>query len=159
MSTNIDKTDQRYLQFSLGLENFAMPLIRVREVVGMPETTPIPYAPTYFLGMMNLRGQVISVVDLRKKKGITPKPNNPEQAVVIVDLSPIYLGVVVDSVNKVVALQPDQIEPAPDMEGAKKLEYMLGVFRLEEQLSIVLDIGKLLNVEDLRSIERTEKAA
>jgi purine-binding chemotaxis protein CheW len=158
MEASKDSTENRFLQFSLGKENYAIPLLGVREVVGVPETTPIPYTPPYFVGMMNLRGQVISVIDLRKKMNITPKANNPESAVVIVDLNPVYLGLLVDSVNRVVALEGEQLQPAPDMEGGKRLDYMTGVFRMDEQLTAVIDVRKLLNLEDLKSIG-SKKAA
>jgi purine-binding chemotaxis protein CheW len=88
-------TGNRYLSFSLGTEEYAIPLLAVKEVIAMPEFTSVPYTPSHFLGIMNLRGQVISVMDLRKKLGIKPG-STAETAVIICDLSPLCIGVVVD---------------------------------------------------------------
>src|SRR5688500_4394511 len=94
-------SSNRYICFSLGDENFAIPLLAVREVIGVPEVTPIPQTPAYFLGIMNLRGLVISVMDLRTKLGIKPK-GGTEETVMILDLGNFNLGVLVDQVTQVV---------------------------------------------------------
>lgn len=98
----------RYLNFSLGEEEFAIPLLSVKEVIAVPETTPIPHTPPHFLGIMNLRGQVISVIDLRKKFSINTK-NTEETSVIILDLKNHFLGVVVDSVTSVLAIKNSDI--------------------------------------------------
>jgi len=85
---------QRYLAFSLGKEQYAIPLLQVKEVIGQTETTPMPYAPAHFKGIMNLRGQVISVIDLRLKFKMEAKESEGQTAIIILDLSPLSLGVV-----------------------------------------------------------------
>src|SRR4051812_41249332 len=97
----------RFLSFSLGNEEYGVPLLAVKEVIAMPEITPIPYTPSYFLGIMNLRGQVISVMDLRQKLGVKPSQSS-ETAVIICDLNSLSIGVVVDSINSV--LNPVEAE-------------------------------------------------
>ena len=82
---------ERFLCFSLGAEEYAIPLLVVREVIAMPEYTPVPYTPPYFLGIMNLRGQVISVMDLRQKLGLKPR-SDAETTVIICDLNGISLA-------------------------------------------------------------------
>lgn len=89
---------QRYLTFRLAQEFFAIPLLQVKEVIAMPEVTPVPQTPPHFIGIMNLRGQVITVLDLRLKLGIKPQ-KGAETAVVIRDLADVSVGVVVDSVE------------------------------------------------------------
>jgi purine-binding chemotaxis protein CheW len=146
----------RYLSFALGPEEYAIPLLSVKEVIAMPEFTPIPYSPAYFLGIMNLRGQVISVLDLRSKMGIKSQ-NTAETSVIICDLSPLVLGVVVDSINSVLAPNESEISPRPDVQNGKNMEYITGVFRKEKNLVLFLDIAKTLSVEDQIAAARASK--
>ena len=99
MST-IETSGERYLCFSLGEETFAIPLLSVREVIAVPEITRVPQTPAHFMGIMNLRGQVISILDLRTKMGIKVQKTS-ETPVIICDLSPLCVGVVVDSIQAV----------------------------------------------------------
>lgn len=147
----------RYLEFSLGDECYAIPLLKVREVIAVPNTTPIPHSPPYFMGIMNLRGQVISILDIRKKLGIKPNEESSETAVIIVDLDPIFLGIVVDSVNKVLAISEHDVGDRPSLEG-KNTDYITGVYRVEDKLTILMDIGKALDVKD-KSLLQNAKAA
>ena len=151
--------EERHLEFSLGKEQYAIPLLKVREVIAVPKTTPIPHTPNHFVGIMNLRGQVISVIDTRKKLGIPVSENKESEiAVIIVDLSPIFLGVIVDSVNKVLSLAPSDVSPPPAMDG-KNLKYITGVYRTEERMTIMMDIGKALDINDLQIAEANQKVA
>lgn len=150
----------RYLCFSLGNEEFAIPLLKVKEVIGVPETTSIPQSPGYFVGIMNLRGSVISILDLRIKLGFKPQ-NSSETTVIILDLGETNLGMVVDCVNSVVAIPSDQISPKPAIESSKVADYITGVFRKQEHLVLLLNIEKSLSVEDRTTLSRaaTAKAA
>jgi purine-binding chemotaxis protein CheW len=152
-----DNSD-RFLEFTLGEESYAIPLLKVREVIAIPKTTPIPNTPSHFVGIMNLRGQVISVLDIRKKMGITPNKNQEEAAVVIVDLDPVYMGIVVDSVNKVLAPKADEVGDKPKIEG-NNTNFITGTYRSGDKLTVFLDIGKALNVEDLEIAKTGVEAA
>jgi purine-binding chemotaxis protein CheW len=140
-------TQQRYLCFNLGKEEFAIPLLTVKEVIGVPELTPIPQMPPYFLGMMNLRGNVITVMDLRTKLGIKPQPSE-EQAVVIVEIGHLRLGCVVDCVNAVMTLNQEEVLEKPHMENSKASQAVTGVIRKEQGLILVIDIAKALSLDD-----------
>ena len=140
---------KRFLAFSLGQEQFAIPLLSVKEVIAKPDYTPIPHTPAHFLGIINLRGQVISVVDMRTKFGIKADPS-AETAVIICDLHPLSIGVVVNSVNSVLSLTEDKISPPPEIESSKKTDHFLGVAKHDNKLVLLLDIAKALGVEDLR---------
>lgn len=137
----------RYLCFSLGSEEFAMPLLSVREVIGVPEFTPIPQAPSYYLGMMNLRGQVISVIDLRTKLGVKGN-KSAETSVVIIDLGENSMGLMVDSVNSVLTPTAENISAPPDLAKTPASEFVTSVYRKEDHLILVLDILKVLSRED-----------
>jgi purine-binding chemotaxis protein CheW len=146
--------DLRYLVFSLGKEQYAIPLLQVKEVIAHTDTTPMPYTPPYFKGIMNLRGQVISVIDLRLKFKMPAKENGRQTAFVILDLSPLSLGIVVDSVDTVVALSKEEISATPDVESTKT-DYVQGVARKDKKLILLLDIGRTLSVDDLKALKRT----
>ncbi len=150
-------TLDRYLAFSLGKEEYAIPLLSVREVIAIPEITPVPQSPSHFLGIMNLRGQVISVIDLRTKFGI--KPNSSEEtSVVILDMGDHSLGVVVDSVNSVLSPTMDQISDPPEMDN-KNSEAITKVYRKENNLVLILDVYKTLSKEDKSALARSARAA
>ncbi|OIQ20857.1 MAG: hypothetical protein BM556_02625 [Bacteriovorax sp. MedPE-SWde] len=156
---NVNSELQRFLEFSLGEEDYALPLLSVREVISVPETTPIPKAPSHFLGIMNLRGQVISVVDLRTKLKIKPKENNHEESVIIVDLNGMNLGIVVDSINKVLAFTTDEVNDVPEIESQVNAEYINGVYRKEDALTVLLDVAKVLDLKDLKAVGGLKSAA
>lgn len=137
----------RYLCFDLGTEQFAMPLLMVREVVALPEITIIPQMPSHFLGIINLRGSVISVMDLRVRMGIEKKLNE-ETAVVILDLGDLQLGVVVDRVSSVANLQEDEILAKPHLENGRANDSITGVWQKENKLILLINVAKALSLED-----------
>ena len=159
--TKMKKTNSelnRFIEFSLGKEDYAIPLLMVREVISIPETTPIPKSPSHFLGIMNLRGQVISIVDLRKKLKIEAKKDK-EEAVIIVDIGGMNIGVVVDSINKVLAFSSDEVSDMPEVENQVNTQYIFGVYRKENSLTVLLDIAKVLDLKDMEAINVAKKAA
>lgn len=157
-NTNFGSED-RYLLFSLGIEEYAIPLLKVKEVIAVPTTTPIPYSPPYFSGIMNLRGQIISVVDLRLKLGLKVQGNSPENAVIIADLNGTHVGMIVDSVNSVLAIDPAQRSNPPVMDNSKAAKYLCGIVRREDKLTLLLDIENLLDAKDWSAIQKQKQAA
>jgi purine-binding chemotaxis protein CheW len=139
---------EKFLCFSLGPEEYAVKLMTVKEVIAKPEVTYVPQSPSYFLGIMNLRGQVISVIDLRTKLGVKPN-ESAENAVIIFDIKDAIIGVVVDSVNAVLAPDPNEISDKPEIHGSNKHNYIEGVYRWNDQLVLFLNIAKALGVEDI----------
>lgn len=161
MSQHQFDSNQRYLCFGLGEEEFAVPLLTVREVVAMPETTHMPFMPAYFVGIMNLRGMVISVIDLRQKMQIKPKTNS-ENAVVIIEEGGVSVGVVVDSVNSVLNVtEQDLAENLAAADSKSRMSSVTGVCRKDDRLILLIDILKSLTGDDMSLISRsaTRKAA
>lgn len=150
---------QRYLVFSLAQEEYAVPLLAVKEVIGMTETTPIPFAPSYFKGVINLRGQVISVVDLRVKLNLTKPPKVNESSIIILDLAPLCLGVIVDSIDSVIPLSSKDLSPAPDVETSINKSCLTCIARKDKRLILVLDMKATLNVQDMAVLEPHQKQA
>lgn len=143
----------RYLTFSLGAEEFAIPLLAVKEVIAVPELTPIPFSPEHFLGMMNLRSQVIPVIDLRQKLEVKPHSGKTETAVIICDIGAESLGVKVDSVNSVVTPSLAEISPKPEARGHRNSDFVLAVYRRGKALILLLDIAKVLDANDRQALE------
>lgn len=137
---------KRYLEFYLGGESYAVDLLRVKEVITLPELTTIPKAPSYVCGLMNLRGLVLTVVDLRKKLAITPGADNSQNAVIIFDIDDRLVGAVVDSIQKVLNLSVEKIKPVPD-QGTDKGVHLLGILQVEEKLCMWIDPAQLLDVK------------
>jgi purine-binding chemotaxis protein CheW len=157
MTNDTDVT--KYIVFSLSGEEYGIPLLKVKEVVAIPDITPVPYGPTHFKGIMNLRGQVFSVIDLRLKLKLAKAEINPESAIIILDLNPIHFGIIVDTVESVRSVSSLEVQPPPEMESQIKSDYMTGIVKQDKKLVILLDVEKTLNGEDLRTIRRNAKAA
>lgn len=141
------KKTNRYLCFNLGPEQFAIPLLAVKEVIGLPKVTPVPQSSPQFLGVIDLRGTVISIIDFRKKFNIKSELN-PETTVVILDIGELNIGILVDCVNSVVTMPLDQIKPCPGIESSKSIDHITGVFHKDDQLILMLNVAKALSVDD-----------
>lgn len=151
MSTN-DKIEDysRLIEFSLGSQLYAVPLLKVREVIQVPKITPIPKAPDYFEGVMNLRGQIISIIDMRKKLEISDGAEIKEPAAIIIDLSSDKVGILVDSINTVLHIKEGDILTYAEGKDEKTHPYILDVYnKSEEELVIIVDIEKALDAKDL----------
>jgi purine-binding chemotaxis protein CheW len=144
---------QRYLTFRLSGERYAVPLLATREVIPYVESSPVPYTPAYFKGIINLRGQVISVIDLRLKLRLPEAALTAETAIVILDLqSP--LGVIVDSVDSVVSLKPSEITNLPVAETHGTPCGVIGVARKENDLILLLDAAQAVAMEELKGFRK-----
>lgn len=145
---------EKYICFSLGAEEYAIPLLQLREVIAMPELTPIPKSPPHFLGLMNLRGQVISVLDLRTKAGIKGIGTS-SATVILIDVATTVLGVVVDSVNSVLSPEPEDISESPLVQSQIGTKFITAVYRKANRIILFIDILKIMDLEDLKTIEES----
>lgn len=145
--------NNRFLGFSLGEEKFGIPLLTVREVIAIPEVTPVPQTPKHFLGIINLRGQVISIIDLRQKLTITPK-TGAENAVIIFDINGVSVGGVVDTVTQVYSPKEEDLTEKMELEKTKAAAFISHVYRHNEELILFLDVSKILDVQDQNHIKK-----
>ncbi len=153
-SAHVVTENERFLEFKLGQEMYAIPLLSIKEVISVPETTPIPNSPAHFVGIMNLRGQVITVIDLRKRLSIKANDDKRENAVVIVNIEDVQVGMVVDAIHKVfMADVKTDMQSLPDVAGQVNQAYMRGVLRIDDRLVVLLDLTKVLNVGELGRIK------
>jgi purine-binding chemotaxis protein CheW len=153
---------QRYLTFSLRNEEYAVPLLAVKEVIAMPEVTPVPHTPPHFLGIMNLRGQVVSVVDLRLKFGMKAvAEKQQETGVIIFDFGDFTVGGVVCSINSVLTFSGAEIQPKPEVISHVKTDYITGVAKKGEKLIVILDVVKAFDMSEKLKMSQTaqQKAA
>lgn len=141
----------RYLVFSLSGEQYAIPLLKVKEVIAHSDITPVPQTPPHFKGIMNLRGQVISIVDLKSKFKMPRMDRSQESSIIILDLAPYSLGMIVDSIDSVLPFEPHEISPAPDIESQVSADYITGVATHDKKLVLVLDIARALSLEELKA--------
>jgi purine-binding chemotaxis protein CheW len=161
INSNENKQSEQvtFLQFDLGRESYGVKLLSVKEVITVPEVTPLPNGPSSFQGIMNLRGQIISIVDLRKKLGIKSKENIEEEAVVIVDFDGVSIGLIVDSINKVLCFNLTELVEIPEVQSQVNSKFIQGVHRGDDKLTLVLDLAKIFNLEELQQMAQTEQAA
>jgi purine-binding chemotaxis protein CheW len=138
---------ERYLEFNLANEHYMVDLLSVLEVISMPETTPIPNAPHFIKGIMNLRGQIVTIFDLRKKLGIPIEENNSEVAVMILKINDTQMGVIVDSINRVLSAKKDRISESKEITGQINTKFISSIYRDDEKLIFQLNIQKLIGLE------------
>lgn len=152
-----EEQSARHLIFSLGAEEYAVPILRVKEVIEIPDISPIPHTPKYYMGIMNLRGMVLSIIDLRFKVKGVPLEFGKKSAVIILDFGYFCFGIAVSSVNRVIPIQDEEIKERPSMESSESLEYIEGVVYREKKLILILDVSKALNIEDMSAIKSPQK--
>lgn len=148
----------RYLNFTLGKEKFAMPLLQVKEVIANTETTCVPQAASYFKGIMNLRGQVISVIDLKNKLKIPKSELATESTIIILDIDGLFIGVLVDSVDSVATFTDESISDPPKHDSNTKTEYIVGVARDKNGLTLIIDLRRALNIEEIKHLANQKSA-
>jgi len=152
----ISSEQQKYLEFGVGEECYAVPLFSIREVIPPPETTPLPNGPDYFEGIMNLRGQIISIIDLRRKLKIKTKTPPVQGAVVIIDIESVSVGLVVDSINKVLSFGENDLVDVPEISNQINASFIQGIFKNEDHLTVLLEMR---NVLDMKTINKLKKIA
>jgi len=150
--SGISETRQ-YLTFILDGELFALDISKVREVLDYTKITRVPQMPEFMLGVINLRGSVVPVIDMRTKFGMNKVERTVNTCIVIVEVTldsdNVILGALVDSVQEVFELDPEQIEPPPKIGMRLKTEFIKGMGKKEEKFIIILDIDRVFSTEEL----------
>ena len=139
----------KYLTFALGGEEYGLEILKVREIIGLMEITRVPRMPVFVRGVINLRGKVIPVVDLRLKFGMERQDDTVESCIIVVDLGDILMGVVVDCVSEVLDIADNDIEETPSFGVEIDTEFILGIGKAKGKVIILLDILKVLTAEEI----------
>jgi purine-binding chemotaxis protein CheW len=141
----------KYLTFALASEEYGLPVLRVREIIKMMDITNVPQVPPYVRGVINLRGKVIAVVDLRLKFNLEAMPAGDRTAIIVVELDlpagRTLVGVLVDAVSEVLNIVPDEIEPTPTFGAQVDTTFMLGVAKVKGTVKILLDLNQVFEAE------------
>ncbi len=140
----------KYLTFSLDSEEYGLETLKVREIIGIMDITAIPQMPDFMKGVINLRGKVIPVIDLRLKFGLQPAAYTEQTCIVVVDVGTL-VGIIVDTVQEVLDIDAGQIDPPPPMGAAVDTTFILGMGKVKDDVKILLDIDKVLNSAELVS--------
>jgi purine-binding chemotaxis protein CheW len=138
-----------WVTFRLGDEKYGINVMMVREVLKNTELAPVPGAPYYVLGIINLRGNVVTVIDTRSRFGLPPHDTDDATRIVIVEREGMVVGMMVDSVAEVANLRESQIEFAPNVGNDESAKYIQGVSSQDDELLILIDLEKLLTTEEL----------
>ncbi|WP_291321327.1 chemotaxis protein CheW [Desulfonatronospira sp.] len=157
MANHTQKKDADLLQmvtFNIGGEEFGVEILTVQEIIRMMQITKVPKAPDFVEGVINLRGKVIPVIDLRKRFGLEPKGHDKNTRIVVVEINKMIVGFIVDSVSEVLRIPADTVEPPPPVVAGLDSEYISGVGKLEDRLLILLDLDRLLSREEKKVLSQ-----
>ena len=140
--------------FKLENGEFGVDILKVQEINRMMNITKIPNAPSFTEGVINLRGKIIPIIDLRKKLGFDSKTYDKATRIIVIELDGIVLGFVVDSVSEVLRIPRNTIEPPPSIIGGVESDYIEGVGKLEDRLLILLELKKVFTNSERKGIEK-----
>ena len=153
----------RYLDFSLEDESYCMEILKVKELMGMTDITPLPQTPSFIRGVINLRGQIIPIVDLRLKFGLEFLAYQKRTSIIVAELEidgeQVLMGLVVDSIREVISIPEEKIKVLPYINTRVKAEYVRGVADTPDGMKIVLDVYKILSDEEFVQLKNIVPAS
>jgi purine-binding chemotaxis protein CheW len=146
----------KYLTFGLASEEYGIPVLKVREIIKVMDITAVPQVPSHVRGVINLRGKVIPVIDLRLKFGLPSQADTEHTCIIVVQVdtahTPLMMGVLVDRVSEVLNIVMGEVETPPSFGEGVRTDYMRGVAKVKGTVKILLDIDRVLNVEELEAL-------
>lgn len=154
----VDNREGKYLTFTLADEEYGIGILKIKEIIGIMPITPVPQTPEFVKGVINLRGKVVPVVDLRLRFNMVATDFNERTCIVVVELEGetgiVLMGVVVDSVSEVLNIKAEDIEDTPAFGMKLNTEYILGMAKTGGGVKILLDIDRVLNHREIATLER-----
>lgn len=152
-----DQRHGKYLTFHLGREEFGIQVVHVREIMGLQDITSVPRTPVFLKGVINLRGKIIPVVDLRLKFGFEKADYTTTTCIIVVQVhrpeEAILMGLIVDSVSEVLSLTAEEIEDTPDFGDGSTAPHLLGIAKVKGAVKILLNIDHVLTAQELRGLD------
>jgi purine-binding chemotaxis protein CheW len=153
----------KYLTFALGKEEYGLEILKVREIIGYMDITAVPKTPSYVRGVINLRGQVISVVDLRAKFGMEAAQRTDETCIIVVEIKSgdrkLSTGIIVDRVSEVLNIPSENIEEPPTFGASVTTDFILGMGKIGQAVKILLDIDRVLAKDEIDRLAAIKEAA
>jgi purine-binding chemotaxis protein CheW len=152
---NLITKHKKYLVFKLNNEDYSVPLSEVKEIIGLSECVQVPSSPAYFLGLINLRGAVISAIDLKLKIGLAGKKEPSKRvAVIVTEVNGVTLGCVVDSVKEVLSIDESEIDRTLEVQVQGCKEYIQGIARFKERpMILILDLKKSADITEIVNLK------
>lgn len=149
----------KYLTFSLDQEEYGIGILKIKEIIGMMDITCVPRTPDFVKGVVNLRGKVIPIIDLRQKFGLTEIPYTERTCIIVVEIDIaqiiVLIGIVVDAVSEVLSIREEEIEETPTFGTKLDTDFILGLAKTEGGVKILLDIDKVLSTSEIAALEKT----
>ncbi|MGQ9830630.1 MAG: chemotaxis protein CheW [Thermochromatium sp.] len=142
-----------YVTFRLADETYAIDVLQVQEVLKLTDIAPVPGVPDYILGIINLRGNVVTVIDARRRLSLPVREPDESSRIIIIDVDNQNIGILVDSVAEVVQIPAESIDPAPALGNDQTSRFILGVTSSNDSLTILIDLNKLLSQEEWESLK------
>ena len=149
----ISDIEGKFLTFVLGEEIYGIEILKAREIIGLMDITTVPQTPDYMKGVINLRGKVIPVIDLRKKFSMQEGVHTQETCVIVVEVNSSSIGLIVDSVSEVSDITGEEIENAPSYGQGIDTSFIMGLGKVKNKIIILLDIDAVLSTEELEMVE------
>jgi len=148
----------KYLTFTLGNEEYGIGILKIKEIIGMMPITAVPQTPDFVKGVINLRGKVIPVVDLRLRFGMEEMEYNERTCIIVVEIEGqsgnVIIGIVVDSVSEVLNIKGEEIEDTPTFGTRLNTDYILGIAKMSGGVKILLDIDRVLTSEEIEILDK-----
>ncbi|MBN2158587.1 MAG: purine-binding chemotaxis protein CheW [Spirochaetes bacterium] len=152
------KDQKQFVTFVISNENYGVPVLKVQEIIGMTEIVHVPNCPDFMKGVINLRGSVVPVIDMRKRFNMEERQYDMFTVIIIVEVRDMLVGMIVDSVSDVVDMPAADIQKTPNFTVKIDTDFINGIGQIGEKLVIILDIEKILSVEEIESLESEETA-
>ncbi len=147
----------KYLTFTLAEEEYGIGILKVKEIIGMMPITTVPRTPEFVKGVINLRGKVIPIIDLRLKFNMAAIPYSDRTCIIVVeidsDMTTVLIGIVVDAVSEVLNIREDEIEDTPQFGTRLNTEYILGMAKIQKGVKILLNIDQVLSSEEITTLK------
>lgn len=143
----------KYFTFFLGKEEYGLEILKVREIIGMMDVTPVPRTPGFVRGVINLRGKVIPVVELRRKFGMPDVDQTNETCIIVVQARGVEMGAIVDRVSEVTDIAAEEIQEAPSFGSNVGTDFILGIGKSAGHVKLLLDIDKILSAEEVDQVQ------
>lgn len=164
-ATRADGNHEKFLTFRLGKEEYGFPILVVREIIGIIDVTPLPQTPAYVKGVINLRGKIIPVIELRLKFGLPAVAYTPQTCIVVVEVTGAdghggsQLGVIVDAVSEVLDIAKSHVEPPPSFGASIPLGFIEGMGKIKDKVVILLNIGSVGTADELEKVQVAAKSS
>jgi purine-binding chemotaxis protein CheW len=150
-----DSRGGKFLTFFLAGEEYGLEILRVQEIIGIMDITPVPRTPECIRGVINLRGKVIPIVDLRRKFGMDSAERTAETCVIVVEANRVQTGIVVDKVSEVLDIAGEDIEDTPSFGAEVRTDYILGIGKTQGRVRLLLDIDRVLDNSEFKALAST----